>query len=107
MPARQPCGQPAERRGDPGVTGGQADPRSDPLPWIGDFGARATVNCGWPTGTPSAFARPESSCGATPGRSRCGSGGVLSGIDDPTHQQFTRSGLRAIVEVVGLAERAL
>jgi imidazolonepropionase-like amidohydrolase len=37
----------------------------------------------------------------------CASGGVLSEIDDPIHQQFTVAELRAIVEVAGLAERAV
>ena len=31
----------------------------------------------------------------------CASGGVLSEIDDPIHQQFTVAELRAIVEVAG------
>jgi imidazolonepropionase-like amidohydrolase len=37
----------------------------------------------------------------------CASGGVLSEVDDPIHQQFTAAELRAIVEVAGLAERAV
>jgi imidazolonepropionase-like amidohydrolase len=37
----------------------------------------------------------------------CASGGVLSEIDDPIHQQFTTAELRAIVEVAGLADRAV
>ena len=37
----------------------------------------------------------------------CASGGVLSEIDDPIHQQFTIGELRAIVEVAGLAERVV
>ena len=37
----------------------------------------------------------------------CASGGVLSVVDDPIHQQFTRSELRTIVEVAGLAERSV
>jgi imidazolonepropionase-like amidohydrolase len=37
----------------------------------------------------------------------CASGGVLSEIDDPIHQQFTAAELRAIVEVAGLADRAV
>src|SRR5262249_15343270 len=35
------------------------------------------------------------------------SGGVLSEVDHPTHQQFTAAELRAIVEVAGLAERVV
>jgi imidazolonepropionase-like amidohydrolase len=37
----------------------------------------------------------------------CASGGVLSDVDDPIHQQFTGAELRAIVEVAGLAERVV
>jgi imidazolonepropionase-like amidohydrolase len=37
----------------------------------------------------------------------CASGGVLSEVDDPIHQQFTGAELRAIVEVAGLAERVV
>ena len=35
----------------------------------------------------------------------CASGGVMSQIDDPIHQQFSRNELRAIVEEAGQAER--
>lgn len=37
----------------------------------------------------------------------CASGGVLSELDNPVHQQFTGAELRVIVEVAGLAERAV
>ena len=37
----------------------------------------------------------------------CASGGVLSEVDDPIHQQFTLAELRAIVEVAGLADRVV
>jgi imidazolonepropionase-like amidohydrolase len=37
----------------------------------------------------------------------CASGGVLSEVDHPVHQQFTLAELRAIVEVAGLAERVV
>ena len=37
----------------------------------------------------------------------CASGGVLSEVDDPVHQQFTVAELRAIVEVAGLADRVV
>ena len=37
----------------------------------------------------------------------CASGGVLSEVDSPIHQQFTAAELRAIVEVAALAERAV
>jgi imidazolonepropionase-like amidohydrolase len=37
----------------------------------------------------------------------CASGGVLSEVDHPVHQQFTGAELRRIVEIAGLAERAV
>jgi imidazolonepropionase-like amidohydrolase len=37
----------------------------------------------------------------------CASGGVISERNDPNHQQFTRAELEAIVEVAGLADRAV
>jgi imidazolonepropionase-like amidohydrolase len=37
----------------------------------------------------------------------CASGGVLSEIDSPIHQQFTDDELRTIVEVAGLADRVV
>jgi imidazolonepropionase-like amidohydrolase len=37
----------------------------------------------------------------------CASGGVLSEVDHPVHQQFTVTELRTIVEIAGMAERAV
>jgi imidazolonepropionase-like amidohydrolase len=37
----------------------------------------------------------------------CASGGVFSEIDDPIHQQFTVTELRAMVEVAAMAERVI
>ena len=37
----------------------------------------------------------------------CASGGVLSEVDHPVHQQFTDAELRTIVEVAGLADRVV
>ncbi|MGH3836349.1 MAG: amidohydrolase family protein [Pseudonocardiaceae bacterium] len=37
----------------------------------------------------------------------CASGGVISEVDHPIHQQFTVTELRAIVEVAALAERSV
>ena len=37
----------------------------------------------------------------------CASGGVLSEVDHPIHQQFTVAELRAIVEVAGMADRVV
>ena len=35
------------------------------------------------------------------------SGGVMSEVDNPIHQQFTDAAMRAMVEVAGLAERVV
>jgi imidazolonepropionase-like amidohydrolase len=37
----------------------------------------------------------------------CASGGVLSEVDDPIHQQFTVAEMKTIVEVAGLADRVV
>ena len=37
----------------------------------------------------------------------CASGGVLSEVDHPVHQQFTVTELRTIVEIAGMAERVV
>ena len=37
----------------------------------------------------------------------CASGGVLSEVDHPVHQQFTSAELRMIVEIAGLADRVV
>lgn len=37
----------------------------------------------------------------------CASGGVMSEVDDPIHQQFTVAELRVVVEVAGMADRAV
>jgi imidazolonepropionase-like amidohydrolase len=37
----------------------------------------------------------------------CASGGVMSEVDDPIHQQLTAAELQAIVEVAGLADRVV
>lgn len=37
----------------------------------------------------------------------CASGGVISDVDDPIHQQFTNDELAAIIEVAGMADRAV
>jgi len=37
----------------------------------------------------------------------CASGGVLSEVDHPVHQQFTVAELRTIVEIAGMAERVV
>jgi imidazolonepropionase-like amidohydrolase len=89
------------------TTGGHADLHSYPLGWIHDFGQ----HCG-----ELRLADGEAECmRAVREQLRknaklikiCASGGVMSEIDDPIHQQFTVGEMRVIVEVAGLAERAV
>jgi imidazolonepropionase-like amidohydrolase len=89
------------------TTGGHADLHSYPLPWIGDLAvhygelrlADGAAEC-------MRAVREQLRKNARLIKV-CASGGVLSEIDDPIHQQFTLAELRAIVEVAGLAERVV
>jgi imidazolonepropionase-like amidohydrolase len=89
------------------TTGGHGDLHSFPLPWIGEFGrwggelrlADGPAEC--------ARAVREQLRGNAKVIKVCASGGVLSEVDDPIHQQFTDAELRAIVEVAGLADRVV
>jgi imidazolonepropionase-like amidohydrolase len=89
------------------TTGGHADLHSYPLDWIESW-ARDSSMFRLADG-------PDECAKAAREQLRrnaklikvCASGGVLSEIDDPIHQQFTAAELRAIVEVAGLADRAV
>jgi imidazolonepropionase-like amidohydrolase len=89
------------------TTGGHADLHSHPLDWMHDWSRQA--------GTMRLADGPDECVRATREQLRrnakvikvCASGGVLSEIDDPIHQQFTLAELRAIVEVAGLADRVV
>jgi imidazolonepropionase-like amidohydrolase len=89
------------------TTGGHGDLHSYPLDWIGDLGRQA--------GLVRLADGPDECVKAVREQLRrnakvikvCASGGVLSEVDDPIHQQFTLAELRAIVEVAGLAERVV
>src|SRR6516225_5811910 len=89
------------------TTGGHADLHSFPLDWMSSWaGDSATMRLA---------DGPDECVRATREQLRrnakvikvCASGGVLSEVDDPIHQQFTMAELRAIVEVAGLADRAV
>ena len=89
------------------TTGGHGDLHSFPLAWMEDYARLEGTMC---------LADGEASCQrAVREQLRkgarlikvCASGGVLSELDDPIHQQFTVAELRTIVEVAGLAERAV
>jgi imidazolonepropionase-like amidohydrolase len=89
------------------TTGGHGDLHSYPLPWMHDFAA---------AGGELRLADGPAECArAVREQLRlnakviklCASGGVMSEVDHPVHQQFTDAELRAIVEVAGLAERVV
>jgi imidazolonepropionase-like amidohydrolase len=89
------------------TTGGHGDLHAFPLDWIEDY-ARSACMMRLADG-------PDECAKAVREQLRrnakvikvCASGGVLSELDDPIHQQFTAAELRAIVEVAGLADRAV
>jgi imidazolonepropionase-like amidohydrolase len=89
------------------TTGGHGDLHSQPLPWVHDFGE---------SGGELRLADGPAEC-AKAAREQlrnnakvikvCASGGVMSEVDHPIHQQFTDAELRAIVEVAGMADRVV
>jgi imidazolonepropionase-like amidohydrolase len=89
------------------TTGGHGDLHAYPLGWMHDF-ARRDAEFRLADG-------PDECMRAVREQLRrnarvikvCASGGVLSEVDHPIHQQFTLPELRAIVEVAGLAERVV
>jgi imidazolonepropionase-like amidohydrolase len=89
------------------TTGGHGDLHSFPLAWVDDLSRHG--------GMERLADGPDECAKATREQLRrnakvikvCASGGVLSEVDDPIHQQFTMAELRAIVEVAGLADRAV
>lgn len=89
------------------ATGGHGDLHSHPLSWVHEFGA---------AGGELRLADGPAECArAVREQLRknarvikvCASGGVLSEVDHPIHQQLTDAELRAIVEVAGMAERVV
>ncbi|HEV8278998.1 MAG TPA: amidohydrolase family protein [Streptosporangiaceae bacterium] len=89
------------------VTGGHGDLHSLPLPWMAEFagwGGELRL-CDGVDGCMKAV-REQLRRNARLIKV-CASGGVLSDLDDPVHQQFTAAELRAVVEVAGLAERVV
>ncbi|MDQ2811567.1 MAG: amidohydrolase family protein [Actinomycetota bacterium] len=87
------------------TTGGHGDLHAFPLDWIEDYARRG--------GLLRLADGPDECAKAVREQLRrnariikiCASGGVLSEVDDPIHQQFTIAEMRAIVEVAGLADR--
>jgi imidazolonepropionase-like amidohydrolase len=89
------------------TTGGHGDLHAFPLDWIEDYARQG--------GMMRLADGPDECAKAVREQLRrdarlikvCASGGVLSEVDDPIHQQFTLAELRTIVEVAGLADRAV
>jgi imidazolonepropionase-like amidohydrolase len=89
------------------TTGGHGDLHCYPLSWVSDFTRH--------DGTLRLADGPDECMRAVREQLRvgakvikvCASGGVLSELDSPIHQQFTGAELRAIVEVAALAERVV
>jgi imidazolonepropionase-like amidohydrolase len=89
------------------TTAGHGDLHSHPLSWVHDFGEHG--------GELRLADGPAECAKAVREQLRrnakvikvCASGGVLSEVDHPIHQQFTDAELRAIVEVAGLADRVV
>jgi imidazolonepropionase-like amidohydrolase len=87
------------------TTGGHADLHSYPLDWIG-HGVPGIGRLADGPAECARAAREQLRLGARLIKV-CASGGVLSELDHPMHQQFTAAELRAIVEVAGLADRVV
>ncbi len=88
------------------TTGGHGDLHSYPLEWVSSSG---WLDMGRLADGPDECARAvreQLRLGARVIKV-CASGGVLSELDHPIHQQFTAAELRTIVEVAGLAERVV
>jgi imidazolonepropionase-like amidohydrolase len=89
------------------TTGGHGDLHCYPLSWVTDFGrqdgalrlADGTAEC-------MRAVREQLRAGARVIKV-CASGGVLSEVDSPVHQQFTADELRTIVEIAALADRVV
>jgi imidazolonepropionase-like amidohydrolase len=89
------------------TTGGHGDLHAYPLEWMVSWAGQA--------GTMRLADGPDDCAKAVREQLRrnakvikvCASGGVLSEVDDPIHQQFTLAELRTMVEVAGLAERVV
>ncbi len=88
-------------------TGGHGDIHAFPIGWVHDMSDRLGFSylC---DGVPECLkaVRSQLRLGARVIKI-CASGGVMSEVDHPVHQQFSNEELRAIVEEAGRAERAV
>ena len=89
------------------TTGGHGDLHCYPLSWVQDFGQHdGTFRLADGTSECMRAVREQLRRGAAVIKV-CASGGVMSEVDHPVHQQFTDAELRTIVEVAGLADRVV
>jgi imidazolonepropionase-like amidohydrolase len=89
------------------TTGGHGDLHCYPLSWVADFGQHdGTFRLADGTSECMRAVREQLRRGAAVIKV-CASGGVLSQVDHPIHQQFTDAELATIVEVAGLAGRVV
>jgi len=89
------------------TTGGHGDLHCYPLSWVTEFGRQdGTLRLADGSAECMRAVREQLRAGAKVIKV-CASGGVLSELDSPMHQQFTGSELRTIVEVARLADRVV
>ena len=89
------------------TTGGHGDLHCYPLAFVTDFAEQdGTLRLADGTAECMRAVREQLRRGARLIKV-CASGGVLSELDSPIHQQFTGAELHAIVEVAGLADRVV
>jgi imidazolonepropionase-like amidohydrolase len=89
------------------TTGGHGDLHAYPLSWMEEFG-RLDGELRLADGADECMRAVREQLRRNARLIKvCASGGVLSEVDHPVHQQFTLGELRAIVEVAGLAERVV
>jgi imidazolonepropionase-like amidohydrolase len=89
------------------TTGGHGDLHCYPLSWVEDFSRHdGTLRLADGTAECMRAVREQLRAGARVIKV-CASGGVLSEVDNPIHQQFTVAELRTIVEIAGLADRVV
>jgi imidazolonepropionase-like amidohydrolase len=89
------------------TTGGHGDLHCYPLSFVRDFAENdGTLRLADGTADCMRAVREQLRKGARVIKV-CASGGVLSELDSPIHQQFTVAELRTIVEIAGLADRVV
>ncbi len=89
------------------TTGGHGDLHSYPLSWMQEFG-RLDGGMRLADGADECMRAVREQLRRNARIIKvCASGGVLSEVDHPVHQQFTAAELRTIVEIAGLAERVV